>query len=454
MTFAKPNSLKPYYLPALLLVSLCGYLLIAYGIDRSIFLVLVAAFAVLFACYFLLIRQVNSTWKLYVAIGAAVLFRLVLVFALPGLSDDFYRFIWDGNLLVNGVNPFAHTPEFYMQQGMPGYLSADLFRNLNSQEYYTVYPPVSQYIYALAASLFGTQLFGNVAVMKLLLLAAEAGTFWVLLKLLGHFELSRKWLLIYALNPLIILELTGNLHFEGVMIFFLFSTYYLFLKKRLWSAALCFLLAVNTKLIPLILMPWLVFSLGWKRSAGLIAVLAGGTVLLHLPFLDQAFISNFSDSLGLYFQSFEFNASLYYLVRWIGFETEGYNIIQTAAPRMAMAGTVIIIVVSWMYRRSSLKNLPVMSILIFGIYYLFSTTVHPWYVSTFVAFAPLAGLHFPVIWSMVIPITYITYSTPAYTENLWLVALEYVIVLGATGWDVYYRKQRPDVKNQRVFGFV
>lgn len=448
---AEIKSLRSYRLPLLFFISLCGYMLIAYGIERSNFPTFILLFGILFLCYYLAVKWTESYQQFKWAIAAAILFRLILIFALPNLSDDFYRFIWDGNLLVNGINPFAQTPEYYFQNGLPDFLSTELFNNLNSAEYYTVYPPVSQYIYALAAILFGTQLLGNVVVMKIIMLAAELGTIWMMKKMLDHFGLSAKWLLIYALNPLIILELTGNLHFESVMIFFLLLAYYLFLKKKLWPAAICFLLAVNTKLIPLLLMPYLVFSLGWRRSAGLIGILAAGTLALHIPFLDQTFINNFSDSLGLYFQTFEFNAGIYYVVRWIGFQYEGYNIIQTAAPRLAMAGTGIIVIISWIYRKASLKNLPAVYITVFGIYYLFSTTVHPWYVSSLMAFVPLAALYFPVVWSALIPLTYITYATSSYTENLWLVGIEYIIVLAAIGVDWYFRKEPAAQKLVRIF---
>lgn len=438
-------------LTATLLISLCGYGLIAYGIDRSNFSALISIFAALFLCYYFSVKWVDNTRKIKWAIAAAILFRFILVFALPNLSDDFYRFIWDGNLLANGINPFAQTPQFYMQNGLPDFLSAELFQNLNSQDYYTVYPPVSQYIYVIAASLFGTQLLGNVVVMKVIMLGADIGTFWVLKKLLDHFRLSAKWLLIYALNPLIILELTGNLHFEGVMIFFVLLGYYLYLKNMLWPAAVCLLLAINTKLIPLLLMPYLVFSLGWKRSAGLISVLAVGTLALHIPFLDQTFINNFSDSLGLYFQSFEFNASIYYLVRWVGFQVEGYNIIQTAAPRLAMVGVIIMVCIAWWCRDRSLKNLPKIYIILLGVYYFFSTTVHPWYVSSLVAFVPLAGLYFPLVWSALIPLTYFTYATSAYTENLWVVGLEYIIVLVVIGIDWHHRKVPAGQRLAKIF---
>lgn len=434
------------------MLSLGGYLIIAYGIERSDFGVLISTFGVLFLCYYGLIKWTASKRALAGMIGAAVLFRAILILGLPNLSDDFYRFIWDGNLLVNGINPFLHTPEFYLQNGLPEFLSADLFQNLNSKAYHSVYPPVNQFIFGFSASLFGTQLLGNVLGMKVIILGFEIGSIIILKKLLDHFGLSQKWLLIYALNPLIILELTGNLHFEAVMIFFLLFGYYLFIKNYFWSAALCFMLAVNAKLLPLILLPYLVFSIGWKRSFGLMGVLLAGTLALHISFLSQSFLLNFTDSLSLYFQSFEFNASVYYLVRWAGFQIYDYNIIQTAAPRLAILATVAIIMVSWFYRKPSLSNFPMMYIICLGIYFLFSTTVHPWYVSSLVAFAPLAGLFFPIMWSLVIPLTYFTYRTPDYNENLWLVALEYSIVCVAVGYDVYQRRKAEEAKNKAVFG--
>lgn len=442
-------------LTLLFLVSVVGYIVMGYGIERSNFTALISIFGLLFACYYFFIRWVDeSIASLKWLIAAAVVFRLTLLFSIPNLSDDFYRFIWDGNLWVNGINPFLHTPDFYMQNGLPEFLSAELFQNLNSPSYYTVYPPVNQYVFGLAASIFGTALLGNVITMRLIILGAEIGSIIILKKLLHHFELSPKWLLVYALNPLIILELTGNLHFEAVMIFFLLLGYYLFLKERLWLAAGCFAIAVNTKLLPLILLPYLVFSLGWKKSSGLVGVLAVGTMALHLPFLDQAFVQNFSDSLGLYFQSFEFNASIYYAVRWVGFQMYDYNIIQWAAPRLALLSTLLIVGISWLYRQKSLKNLPAVYITCFGIYYLFSTTVHPWYVTSLIAFAPLAGLMFPLAWSSVISLTYFAYRTPAYTENLWLVALEYAVVLAFVAYDWYRRDYLVEENNDWFYSFV
>ncbi len=433
------NSSKNHLLFFFFFISLAGYLVIGYGIERSNFNWLITVFSVLFLIYFLSLKWTDNTQKVKFAVSAAVIFRISLLFSFPTLSDDFYRFIWDGQLLAHSINPFAHVPAFYIQNGLPPFLSAELFENLNSQTRYTVYPPVHQFIFWLSAIIGGSNILANIAVMKTVIVAFEIGTFWVIAKLLRHFNLPLKYLLVYALNPLVILELSGNLHFEGVMIFFLLASFYLFFKKRFLAASLCFLLAINTKLIPLILLPYLVFSLSWKKSVKLIGIVFAGTVILHIPFFGDGFFIHFGNSLRLWFQSFEFNASIYYIIRWIGFQFTGYNIIQTAAPVLAVTATGLIVFVSWRMRNASLKNLPVVFISVLTIYLLFSTTVHPWYIIPLIAFVPLTGLLFPLAWSAVIPLTYIAYTTPAYNENLWFVALEYTVLFALVMYD--YRKK-------------
>lgn len=81
-------------------------------------------------------------------------------------------------------------------------------------------------------------------------------------------------------------------------------------------------------------------------------------------------------------------------------------------------------------------------------YYLFSTTVHPWYISSLLVFVPLAGMLYPVAWSVLIPLSYVTYASAAYTENLWLVAVEYLLLVVAIGLDYYgsEKKARPKLQ--------
>ncbi|CAN5426872.1 DUF2029 domain-containing protein [soil metagenome] len=441
------------------LISLCAYLFIGYTVERHQFGHLIVAFGILFVTYFLMLRESHfSARHMRWGLIAAVLFRVSLLFAIPNLSDDFYRFIWDGNLFINGINPFLETPSSLVQTDALPFFSEILYQGLNSAEYYSVYPPICQYVFSFSALLFEEQLLGNVIMIRVFIILAELGTIWVLKKLLNHFRLNPTYdptyVLFYALNPLVILELTGNLHFEGVMIFFLLFSFYLFLNNKFLWGAVFFTLAVNTKLIPLLLVPYLVFSLGWKRSPYFLAILGTGTLLLHLPFLNLSFVEHFSSSLGLYFETFEFNASIYYLVRWVGFQVKGYNIIATAGPYLAAVSTLIILIISWWFRHKKLKNLPFIYIAIMAIYYLFSTTVHPWYISSILAFVPLTGLLFPVAWSLMIPLTYITYISSAYTETLWIVALEYTVVILVIAYDYHTRQKAIPFKIKRLFGLT
>jgi uncharacterized membrane protein len=89
----------------------------------------------------------------------------------------------------------------------------------------------------------------------------------MLKELLLYFKLPPKKIVWYALNPLIILELTGNLHFEVFAIFFLLASFYLLLKERQTLSALLFSLAVCIKLIPLIFLPSLLPYLGIRKAS-------------------------------------------------------------------------------------------------------------------------------------------------------------------------------------------
>ena len=436
-------SWKPHTnLIAASILSVIGFYVLSFVIERSQFFAYLPTITLLFGAYIVLLRELNKEETSFqTGLTLSILFRGILLFSIPVLSDDYFRFIWDGNLLAHGINPFSSTPTQLIQGSTDFFIPQSIYEGLNSKDYFTVYPPVSQFIYWMGAMLFGTQILGNVIVMRLFIFAAEIGSILILRKLLKQYGYNPKYAFIYGLNPLMIIELTGNLHFEGIMIFFLLWAFYLLQNRKYILAFVCITLSVNTKLIPLLLTPYLVFSIGLKRTIYFAAIGVFGTIALHIPFLDQQFVQNFGSSLGLYFKTFEFNASIYYIVRWVGFQVKGYNIIQDAGPIMALISTSLMVIVSWLYRDKTLKNLPVAYITILMIYYMFSTTVHPWYVSSLLIFVPLAGTLFPVAWSLLLPLTYITYRTTAYEQDLLLIAIEYILVIIVLGIDVYRRKE-------------
>ena len=99
-------------------------------------------------------------------------FRALFLFSIPNLSDDFYRFIWDGRLLASGNHPFAQLPVYYMDNNVSIQgINEDLFNKLNSPEYFTIYPALSQYVFWLAASFRQIMCHGSVLVIKVVMFA-------------------------------------------------------------------------------------------------------------------------------------------------------------------------------------------------------------------------------------------------------------------------------------------
>jgi len=408
---------------------LVGLLWLGYFTLRSDFLQVFLLFLALFILYCLVLWKKLFNDKLRIALGIAVLLRLSLLFMTPNLSDDYFRFIWDGLFVAGGRNPFLMTPSAYIDSGwsVPG-ADLSLFRHLNSPDYYSVYPPFCQYIFGLSARICGANILANVILIRAFVLAAEVGTLALLYKIGQRLRMPPDAILIYALNPLVIVELAGNLHPEAFMIFFVVLAVYLLMKGRQSLSAVSFGLSVGAKLVPLIFLPLLIRRLGRARSMAYFAIVGGTFVVLFLPFLTATAIFNYLTGLAVYFRLFEFNASVYYLGRWIGYLITGYNVIAFLGPAMAAAAFISIVLLA--VREKTLTWVSLLRGMLFcgTLYLIFSTTVHPWYITPLIALSVFAGYRYVLVWSLFVVLSYSSYQSQPYLENLWLVAAEYVIV--------------------------
>jgi len=411
---------------------------IGYTVSQSEFALLYPQYLVWFGLYWGVFQRVSSRREIRFFLGLAVLLRLAMVFAMPQLSDDVYRFVWDGRLWVQGISPFAHLPAYYLQAGqeVPG-LDPALYEKLNSPGYYTIYPPLAQAVFSLGVWLFPNSLYGSVLVMKGVLFLFELGTLWLIPQLLIQLRLPARNALIYALNPLIILELVGNLHLEGIMLFFLLGAIWLLVRQRWWFSAILFGLSAAAKLLSLLFLPLLVRPLGWKRLAGYSMLAVGLLALLFWPFLRGSGLDHFGQSLDLYFRKFEFNASFYYLLRALGEWQVGYNPIGLLGPALAVA--TFLVVMSLMIWGPRYGDRALLQNMLFALtaFLLLATTVHPWYLTLPIGLSLFTRYRFPVLWSALIMLTYINYSYEPYRENLWVVALEYLLVIGFMAWELH-----------------
>lgn len=446
---------------------------LGFFVQQSDFVPIISQYGIFFFLYILIFKYTNDRSKIIFFIGVSILLRFILLFTLPNLSDDVYRFIWDGRLLVNGHNPFDFLPSYYIENkvSIPG-INEALFQKLNSPEYFTIYPPVAQGVFAFSCWLFPNSILGSAITMKVFLFLCEIGSLFFIKRLLDRFQLPAKNILLYALNPLIIIELCGNLHFEAAMICFLLSAVFFLVKnkpnhihkltsshlvnkvnsklppKYFILSAFSISLSIASKLLPLMFLPFLIKRLGWKKSIQYFGMVGIVIVLLFTPLLSGAFFNNFGASLDLYFQKFEFNASIYYAIRWVGYQVVGYNWIQSAGPTLAVIVLLGILATALLEKKFDWKNLFGKMLFAICLYLAFATIVHPWYVSLPVVLCLFTRFRFPILWSGLVFLTYINYSYGSYFENLWMVRVEYILVFSLLTYEVTKTYSFFPLKNQ------
>lgn len=425
------------------LVWLTGLVIGGFFVAQQAFGLIVTGFGLAFGAYAWVIQRDSRNWLFW--LGLALLMRLLLLWAFPLLSDDIYRFVWDGRLTIAGYHPFDHPPVWYHEQGLKiAGLDEALYQELNSPDYYTVYPPVAQGIFALATFLFPSSVWGAAVCIKLFLLLCELGSIALLLRLLHHWGQPLARVLVYALNPLVLVEGIGNLHFEVAVVFFLLLALWWLVQQQLMRAAAAWALAIASKLIPLMFLPLLIRRLGWGASIRFFVAVGIGSLLLFAPLLNSVFFSHIGRSLDLYFRQFEFNASVYYVVRWLGYAWRGHNEIDFIGPILAGCTFLLIVGLSLWERRPRLQTWPAAALLAISFYLLNGTTIHPWYLIVPVALATFTPWRYPLWWSGLATLSYIHYSYQPFHENYGIIALEYGLV-GVAAWQDWRNSQRMPV---------
>ncbi len=446
--------MKPFLsfhkIPLLLfLLSCLFYSVFACDLNREDFIRLLSLYGALFFLSWKIFQLEKGNFK--VLLGAAIIFRLIFLFSIPNLSQDFYRFIWDGKLLLQGISPYIFTPnELIANPPIEG--AENLLNGMGelSAGNPTNYPPLNQLFFALAALLGGKSILGAVVSLRLFIIAADVGIFYFGRKLLRKLNLPENRIFWYLLNPFIVIELTGNLHFEGVMVFFLLVSLYYLYQKRWLVSAFWFACSVSVKLIPLLFLPLLFRYLKPKKALAYYTTSVFLVLLSFLPFLSDEFLNNYSASVGLWFQKFEFNASIYYLIRWIGYQVQGYNIIQSAGPLLGLIVFLFVILKSWDRRNKTHYGLLTSMLFSISIYLFLATTVHPWYLVTPLFISIFTGYRFVVVWSLFVVLSYSAYAGAGFEENLWLVALEYLVVFGVMGYEIFRRKKAASLRTAEV----
>jgi alpha-1,6-mannosyltransferase len=400
--------------------------------NRENLLFIGGFYSLAFVSYILILREsrLSFTHLLLIALGA----QTVSMLFLPNLSEDYFRFLWDGKITLEGVNPFDFTPNELIEGRFANhaYLN-EVFEGISelSRKHYSCYPPVNQ-VYFIVPHFFSSSIAEAVFFMKLMIVLTELLGIYYLRKLLIHFKVNPKRLWLVYLNPLLIVECTGNVHFEGVMLSLLFISLYFLFTSRLILGAFIFALAVQIKLVPLIILPFFLRYFPWKKAFMMYFIIGVSVIGLGLIQLDADNFGNFLNSLRLYFQNFGFNSFLFHYYNSFVKLFTHYNPLAFTGPIMSFLVLLGILYIGLRNESSDWRVLLKRMLFGFFLYLIMGATLHPWYVIPLLGLSVFTNYAFAALWSFVIFFSYISYLNGymnSFTARL-VTNIEYFILLG------------------------
>lgn len=447
-----------YLIPAGIVLQLLLILSLGDLREHALLYALLAVVATLFLYGgYVLLRRTAAPVGTGLIFGVALLFRFIIFPLQPTLSDDAWRYLWDGRLVSLGLSPYAAPPA----DSSFAHLHDFLYEVQGYPTTNTIYPPGVQLWFAGAVSFVppGTRAGGLISyyIWKGLLVLAELGAILLLIGTLRRLGRSVLPVILYAWHPLAVMEIAGQGHTDGLWVLALALAFYGYAVGRggFGLAGLAF--GASARLFPLLIMPvWYRFLGSRERIAGLVA--SAPFLLLLAILFDPEIFRRFGEVAVRFTDYYEFNGGVYYGVK---------SILDTLhiKPSNLIAGRVttglllvgVAAVTLWPIRDRSFGSLLTRVLIIITLQIAFTAKSHIWY-----GVAPLALItlddewRFRPLWlwlTLVAPLTYLYFATDPPGESTAVLWLEWGV--GGGVWMVseyVWRRRRGGRKGENSVG--
>lgn len=355
-------------------------------------------------------------------LAAAVILRAVILATEPTLSDDLYRYLWEGRVLAAGFDPFLLPPD----APALAHLRDPTWALVNHRGVSTIYPPLALGLFEAVARLAPSALS-----WKLLAALADLGC----LAGIAHLARARgvgAWApTLWALHPLPVLESAGSGHLESLALAPLLGALALAWRRPVLATAAATLGSL-VKLLPMgLIAPIALKARGRTRAAVIGAALALWLAALA-PWLDSGAV--LGRGFGRYYQAWAFNGSLFPLLeRAIG---------DAAGARLVGVGLGAALCLWALWRRPEPAAWWLWAT---GALVLLSPVVHPWYLLWPLAAALVVGAWPWAVLASTVLLSYLALgsydqASSAWQEARWIPWVEYPPLLVAT---LVWLRRRP-----------
>jgi len=390
------------------------------GQAVPILLVMSAAYAVL---VYLAFRGAGS---LPVLVLAGVAARALLLIPDEGLSDDLYRYLWEGRVLVAGENPYQHAPD---AEALAALRDDATWPRVTHKDVPAAYPPAALAVFAAVDVVHATP-----RAIRLVMVIADLLTWWGLVLLLRARRLDARRSVVWGLSPLVLVEFAASGHVDALAVMLCVFAFLLSVRgarSRSLAGACALGMAALVKPFALILLPFLV-SMNHRRIALQQSAMCLVTVVLGFCSIGvgQVVDGTAFQGLGRYALHWSHNAPLYSVATkcavvaksWLESTLESvttdqrlrdlaYDLDPNLLARGALLSCLAIIVIVLLaqvnrtrrFRRDAAESnasLALASMLLLW------PTVHPWYLTWFIPFLAV-HLRTPLLlWTMTVPLSY------------------------------------------------
>lgn len=353
------------------------------------------------------------TWFILLAVILALFVQLSFLNLTPIGSDDVYRYMWDGKVQASGISPYRFAPN---DSALDSLRSPLIPASVNHPDMKSVYFPLTQWLFYAAYALSQESLWGYKLILFIAQIAAIAGLLLVLKKL----RIPPKYVLLFALCPLPILQFGLDAHVDAVGLPLLIFGLVFYLDSKKALAYALFALSISVKPVALLLLP--VLFLREKGIREKAKVLLVPSIILAGQFLPYVFGSNPFEGLLTFTSHWTFNG--------VVFETLNLYYANNQTSRIICAALLVASLLPLYRSKKNLTDVLYYSVILL---LLFSPVVHPWYVTWLTALLPFARRWSGIVYSAAASFTaYTIVQFKLYgnwEQSAFVLALEYIPVI-------------------------
>ncbi len=410
----------------ILLVALFFILFLFFAVLKTKIIILYTILFITTSLIFILLFSLIIRYKIptkYIIwiIGLGIILKIALLFMHPIGSDDFYRYIWDGKVQANGINPYKFAPS---DKALNNLRSTNLPKLVNYPEMKTIYPPLGENLFYLSYLISGESFLG----LKMFLFLFDILTIYGLYLIIRKLKLPQKNILIYILCPLPIFQFIIDAHVDGFGLpLLLFAIYFYLDRKR--SLSYIFLgLSLCIKPVGLLLIP--IFFLNENKLLEKLKTIIIPFSICFLLYLPYIFTGAPFQSLKTFTENWTFNGIIFDILN---------SFVQNNQTSRLICG--ILLIAAYLPVIFTKKELITKIYLSIFLLLIFSPVVHPWYVAWLVILLPFINRWSGILLGGLISLTAFTilnYQLKGiWQEYTWVLILEYTPILSLFLYELF-----------------